>query len=163
MSPLCMFFIKWIFSLLIFYFNMRDFSLCLRLSCYMTLILSYYFTFFITIILCLFFPVFHPKDMNLLVQNLSILLCCYDVLGLRLTFTFIHPCQYPCFICSLGSFRCLSSCGYHSILDLYSWHVLVIIFLFLPQFFCGFLMAMIYLSGCFTFLYFLLPPSVFIT
>ena len=60
--------IKWIFSLLIFYFNMRDFSLCLRLSRYMTLILPYYFTFSITIILCLFFPVFHPKDMNLIYQ-----------------------------------------------------------------------------------------------
>ena len=48
-----------------FYFNMRDFSLCLRLSRYMTLILLYYFTFSITIILCLF-PVFHPKDMNLI-------------------------------------------------------------------------------------------------
>lgn len=52
--------------ILIFYFITRDFSSCLRLSCYMTLILPYYFTFSITIISYLFFPVFHPRDMGLL-------------------------------------------------------------------------------------------------
>lgn len=58
--------------------------------------------------------------------------------GLRLTFTLIHSCQYPCFICSRGSSHCLSSCGYHLILDFCFWHVVVIIFSFFHSSFVAF-------------------------